>query len=366
MVPIARRNLLSDKVKLLVAVGGVTLAIVLMIVINSLYQGVRRDTVTFIHSMPGDFWVMQEGTTDLVFSDSHLPLSEVDQIRRIEGVERVTALNGRLMAFEVDGKQVRTYVMALDYLGEGKTGRGSEFVPGPGRIILDKTFARQAGVGVGDVLRWGPAIFQVARVETVGNVLVTQFSFVSAEDFSEQFGTPETVNFLLVTLERDANAPAVQRALERDVEDADVWLTDEWADKASERGTGDFLPIIRVIMTISFIVGLAVLSLVIYTATIERAREYAIMKVIGASPLALYRIVLSQSTFIAIVGFGLGVALAFAFNYIAGDAVPQFVTYIRPVDIGFVLLATAVMTLVASVLPLQRIARVEPASVFRA
>lgn len=366
MVPIARRNLLSDKVKLIVAVGGVTLAIVLMIVINSLYQGVRRDTVTFIHNMPGDFWVMQEGTTDLVFSDTRLPVQSAEDIREIDGVANVTALDGRLMAFEVDGKQVRTYVMALDYLGQGKSGRGSQFVPLDGRIILDKTFAKQAGVGVGDILPWGPAFFQVASVQTVGNVLVTQFSFISSFDFENLFGTPDTVNFLLVTLSPNANSAQVQRAIERVVEDSDVFPTDEWADKASERGTGDFLPIIRVIMTISFIVGLAVLSLVIYTATIERAREYAIMKVIGASPLSLYRIVLSQSTFIAIVGFGLGVGLAFGFNYIAGDAVPQFVTYIRPVDILFVLAATAVMTLFASVLPLQRIARVEPASVFRA
>lgn len=366
MVPIARRNLLADKVKLLVAVGGVTLAIVLMIVINSLYQGVRRDTVTFIHSMPGDFWIMQEGTTDLVFSNSHLPSEAGAQYRAVSGVSRVTALNGRLMAFDVDGKQVRTYVMALDYMGEPVTGRGSEFVPHNGRIILDKTFAKQAGLGVGDVMRFGPASFIVSEVRTVGNVLVTQFSFISAADFELLFGVPGSVNFFLASLESGASPESVERMLAQQVDGTNVAPTGEFAQSASDKGTGDFLPIIRVIMSISFIVGLAVLSLVIYTATIERAREYAIMKVIGASPLALYRIVLSQSTFIAIVGFGLGVALAFVFNRVAGNAVPQFVTCIRPIDIAFVLAATAVMTFVASVLPLHRIARVEPASVFRA
>ncbi len=366
MVPIARRNLLSDKVKLLVAVGGVTLAIVLMLVVNSLYQGVRRDTVTFIHSMPGDIWVMQDGTTDLVFSNSHLPSAAATDIEAIRGVERVTALNGRLMSFEVDGKLVRTYVMTLDYLGEPKTGRGSDYVPQLGRIILDKTFAKQAGLSVGDPLKWGGEIFQVSDVRPVGNVLVTQFSFVSAEDFELLFGVPDTVNFLLVTTDATAEPAAIQRAIERDVHGSNAVSTDEFAQSASKNATGDFLPIIRVILTISFIVGLAVLSLVIYTATIERAREYAIMKVIGASPLALYRIVLSQSTFIAIVGFSLGVALAFLFNRVAGDAVPQFVTYIRLKDIGMVFAATGVMTLAASLLPLQRIARVEPASVFRA
>jgi len=366
MVPIARRNLLSDKVKLVVAVGGVTLAIVLMVVISSLYQGVRRDTVTFINSMPGDLWVMQDGTTDLVFSNSHLERSAADRIRRIDGVTGVTALNGRLMSFEVDGKQVRTYVMTLDYMGEPATGRGSEYVPQPGRIVLDKTFAKRAGVGVGDPIVWGSEIFQVSDVRNVGNVLVTQFSFVEAGDFQSLFGVPDTVNFLLVSAGPGADLASIERAIERDVKGANAVETDAFADSASANATSDFLPIIRVILTISFIVGLAVLSLVIYTATIERSREYAIMKVIGASPLALYRIVLSQSTFIAIVGFSAGLGLAILFNRVAGDTVPQFVTYIRPKDVLLVLGATAVMTLVASVLPLQRIARVEPASVFRA
>lgn len=366
MVPVARRNLLADKVKLLVAVGGVTLAIVLMIVVNSLYQGVRRDTVTFINSLPGDVWVMQQGTTDLVFSNSHLPAESGAQLSSVSGVSQVTALNGRLMAFDVNGKQVRTYVMALDYRGATPAGKGSEFVPQPGTIILDRTFAKQAGLSVGDSLSFGETTFTVASIRDVGNVLVTQFSFISAVDYDRVLGVPGSVNFFLVSLEDGVTPASVHDGLAAQIAGSTVAPSNQFAHSASEKGTGDFLPIIRVILTISFIVGLAVLSLVIYSATIERAREYAIMKVIGASPLALYRIVLSQSTFIAIVGFVAGVALAELFNMVAGDLVPQFITYIRPIDIALVLLATAVMTFVASVLPLHRIARVEPASVFRA
>jgi len=123
---------------------------------------------------------------------------------------------------------------------------------------------------------------------------------------------------------------------------------------------------IRVIMAISFIVGLAVLSLTIYSATIERVREYAILKVLGASPLRLYRIVLSQSITIALLGFGAGVGLAFLFNQIAGDAVPQFVTYIRWRDVLLIFGVTALMTFISTYLPTSRVARVDPASVFRA
>ena len=56
-VPVGRRSLLSDRAKFVVAVGGVALAIVLMLVVISLYEGVRRETSAFVQSMPGDIWI---------------------------------------------------------------------------------------------------------------------------------------------------------------------------------------------------------------------------------------------------------------------------------------------------------------------
>jgi len=366
LVPIARRNLLADKVKLLVAVGGVTLAIVLIIVVHSLYQGVRRETDAFIRDLPGDIWITQRGTTDLVFSNSHLPEAAAGDLHSVPGVDSVYALSGRLMAFETEKGEVRTYVMALDFLGDHAAPGASVFVPEPGTIFLDHTFAKQAGLSTGDTLRFNDRSFEVADVRSIGNVLVTQFAFVSPQDYREVFAVPESVNYFLVLLEPGVQPVHVLEPLAGKIDGSSVFTTDEFAGRASQKGTGDFLPIIRVILVISFIVGLSILSLVIYSATIERAREYAIMKVIGASPLGLYRIVLSQSTFIAVVGFGAGVGLAFLFNEVAGDLVPQFITYIRPRDIALVFGITIAMSVIASYLPINRVARVEPASVFRA
>jgi putative ABC transport system permease protein len=366
LVPIARRNLLADKVKLLVAVGGVTLAIVLIIVVHSLYQGVRRETDTFIHNLPGDIWVTQRGTTDLVFSNSNLPDAAAGELRSVPGVHRVYSLSGRLMSFETERGEVRTYVMSLDFRGDNTAAQASDYAPEANTIFIDKTFAKQAGLSRGDTLRYSDSAFEVAEIGSIGNVLVTQFAFVSPEDYRQLFAVPGSVNYFLVLLQEGVQPANVMDNLAARVPGTSVYTTDQFADRASEKGTGDFLPIIRVILAISFIVGLTVLSLVIYSATIERAREYAIMKVIGASPLGLYRIVMSQSIFIAVVGFSAGVGLAFLFNEVAGDLVPQFITYIRAQDIALVFGITIIMSLVASFMPINRVARVEPASVFRA
>ncbi len=364
MVPIARRNLLADKVKLLAALGGVTLAIVLILVVQSLYQGVRRETSSFINALPGDLWVVQQGTTSLVLSDSQLPETAADDIRTIAGVMAVDSLYGRLMSFEVNDDQVGTYVMSLAPDDNLVRSEVRHIIPQPGGIIIDRAFAKEAGLSRGDVLKFQGDLLTVAEVRHVANFLVTQFAFVHHRDFSRMFGVPGTANYFLVSLGPDATDFTVE-SIAQQVEGSSVFTTEQFASSASEEWTS-FLPIIQVITFISFIVGLAVLSLIIYSATIERARDYAVLKAIGASPLVLYRVVLSQSFLISSLGFVAGVVLAFMFNSVAEDVVPEFTTYIRWRDVALVLAVTAVMSFVASYLPVQRLARIDPAVVFRA
>lgn len=364
MVPIARRNLLADKVKLLAALGGVTLAIVLILVVQSLYQGVRRETSSFISALPGDLWVVQQGTTSLVLSDSQLPETAADDIRTIPGVMAVDTLYGRLMSFEVNDAQVGTYVMSLAPDDNLVRPEVRHIIPQPGGIIIDRGFAKKAGLSRDDVLKFHGDLLTVAEVRHVANFLVTQFAFVHHQDFSRMFGVPGTANYFLVSLGPDATDFTVE-SIAQQVEGSSVFTTGHFASSASEDWTS-FLPIIQVITFISFTVGLAVLSLIIYSATIERARDYAVLKAIGASPLTLYRVVLSQSFLISSLGFVAGVGLAFVFNSVAEDVVPEFITYIRWRDVAFVLAVTAVMSFVASYLPVQRVARIDPAVVFRA
>ena len=362
-VPIGRRNLLADKVKFLFALGGVTLAIVLILVIQSVFQGVNRDSKSFIRSLPGDVWVTQRGVSGLTLSNSFLTDRNAAEVAAVPGVTAVHRLSGRLTTFEADGDETRVYAWALAPGGAVST-EDSRFLPEPGTIFVDRALAKKAGVSRGDVLRYDGSEFTVAKVEQIGNLIIAQFAFIHHQDYSRLFGGTGAANFFLVSLAADAPDGAMEEIARR-VEGTSVLTTEEFVE-AAEQAQRDFLVIVRVVMVLSFIVGLALLSLTIYSATIERAREYGIMKVLGASPWRLYRIVLGQSVTIAALGFGAGVGLAFLFNRVAGDVVPEFVTYIRWQDVALVLGLSAVMTVVATFLPINRIARVDPAGVFRA
>ena len=340
-----------------------TLAVVLILVIQSLYQGVKREYASFIDALPADVWVAQRGIIGLTFSNSFLTEQDAANVRTIPGVTAVHRLYGRLTSFEVNGGEKRLYVWAMVPGGVLTPGE-SRVLPEPGTIFIDRFFAREAGVSRGDVLTYDGSELTVAEVGRVGNVLQAEFAFVHPEDYSRLFGDPGAANFFLVSLGPDA-ADGIVEEIARWVEDSSVYTREEFV-AVTQEAVSDFLPLLRVVMAISLIVGLTLLSLTIYSATIERAREYGIMKVLGASPLRLYRIVLSQSATITLLGFSAGVGLAFLFNRVAGDVVPEFVTYIRWQEVALTLGIVALMTFLASYLPINRVARVDPASVFRA
>ncbi len=361
-VPIARRNLLADKVKFLAALGGVTLAVLLILVVQSLYQGIKHEYASFIDTLPGDAFVAQRGISGIVFSNPFLTRTNTAEVASIPGVKAVHRLYGRMASFQVEGKEVSVYVWAVAP-GGVLTPEQERTFPRRGTIIIDRSLAVREGLSPGDVMQYGGNPFVVAGVGPVGNILVAQFGLIHPDDYALLFANP-SAKFFLVSLEPGAGADTLA-AIARRVPASSVYSREQFLSVAQEP-VGDFLPIIRVVVVLSVIVGLALLSLMVYSATIERAREYGIMKVLGASSWRLYGIVLSQSALIALAGFGAGVGLALGFNRVAGDIAPEFVTYIRWQDILAALGVTVGMTLAAAYLPINRVARVDPASVFRA
>jgi ABC-type antimicrobial peptide transport system permease subunit len=73
---------------------------------------------------------------------------------------------------------------------------------------------------------------------------------------------------------------------------------------------------------------------------------------------------MEQSVVTCLLGFVLGAGGTVIATRFVGDLVPQFVTLLRWQDIALVLLTTLIMSVIAAVLPVRRIANVDPVAVF--
>ena len=121
----------------------------------------------------------------------------------------------------------------------------------------------------------------------------------------------------------------------------------------------------RLMVGISLLVGALVVGLVIYTATVERQKEYGVLKAVGARNRTLYVVVATQAVITAGLGSALGVGLAYGASWIIVALRPEFLVAIEPRAVGWALLMGIVMALLGAILPVRTISKLAPAEVFR-
>jgi putative ABC transport system permease protein len=122
---------------------------------------------------------------------------------------------------------------------------------------------------------------------------------------------------------------------------------------------------LKLMVSVAFLVGTMFVGLIIYTATVERQREYGVLKAVGAQNGFLYRLVATQALFAAMTGSALGIFMADAAARWIMSVRPQFLISFELMDSIWALLAGIGMALIACIFPTQVVARLAPAEVFR-
>lgn len=86
MLFLAVKNLVQEKTRLLISVGGVAFSVLLIMSIQGLYQGWSNKIGEYIRTVPADYWITQAGAADLFHhTPSVLPLSVRDFLSGVPG-----------------------------------------------------------------------------------------------------------------------------------------------------------------------------------------------------------------------------------------------------------------------------------------
>jgi putative ABC transport system permease protein len=366
-VPVARKNLFAEKGRFTISVAGVAFAVMLILIVLALYRGFSESGQTF-RELPGQLWVVQEGTVDPFHSVSLVRPEELDGLRDIDDVEAVFPVLSRLMEFSVDGSVANGRIVALDIDPSFPVPADDRrrFLPPEGTLVIDDVLSRKTGLRAGDSASFAGVQLVVDHVQPPSADAFNPFIFTNYSDAERIFGRGELVSYGVVVVSPDADFRRVAAMIDERSPGLTVFTQDEFAESIRREIDESFLPIIAVLVGIGFVVGAAVVGLTIYTATIERAREFGVMKAVGGSAGFLYRIVLSQSVMLSAAGFVVGLAVAWVVAELVREAVPDFVTIFQVRDIAAVFGATLLMAVIASFVPVRRINAIDPAMVFKA
>jgi len=116
-------------------------------------------------------------------------------------------------------------------------------------------------------------------------------------------------------------------------------------------------------IALGFVIGVLISGQLLYNFILDNQRSFAAMKAMGASNLLLLRMVAAQVMFAAFVGFGIGVGLtALSGRFLGGSELAFHMAWQVPVFGG---LAILVCCLLAALLSISRVLRLEPAVVFK-
>lgn len=368
MVSLVLRNLEHDRGRLAASVGGVALSVVLVLLLAGIYYGFLEQSSAYVTNAGGDVWVMQKGSKDMSHSMSLVPAAAAPGVAAVEGVAAVTPLYARALETTIGGTPKDLFVIGYDpSAGMGGPwriveGRGIE---GRDEVVIDRVFAEGENLALGGTVRILERDFRIVGITRDASAFIATYAFIHGESAREVLNMETSVNFLLVRTASGASPATVSDRIEAAIPGVSVLTRAEFEDTNGKEIREGFTPILLAIAGIGFTVALAVVSITVYSAVNERLGEFGVLKAIGAEDAFLYRNVAAQSLVAALIGYVVGIPLYYAAAWALVKFVPVLAVATRWEVVGGMLLAVVLMALVASLLPVRRVAKIDPADVFR-
>jgi putative ABC transport system permease protein len=328
----------------LTAVGlGLLLATVMAM--GGIYRGMVEDALSIVRAPGADLWVVQKDTNGPFAETSRIPDDLYRVVRTIRGVREASAIAFQTLQIDYGTSSVRVQLIGYrpGHLGAPPAvAAGRSLVGGRYEIVMD----RKAGIPVGARLELGRLTFTVVGLtEGIVSSSGDSTAYVSLQDAQElQFlKANETIrnerarlqadlraspalaavsatsiasivqntnlaNAILVRLEPWADAGEVARRIERwnhyraltTAEQEDV-LAKNVIDRARQQ--------IMLFRFILLVVSTVIIALIIYTMTLEKTRDIATLKIIGAPNTRIGSLILQESLALGLLGYGFGAVL---------------------------------------------------------
>lgn len=368
MIRLAIKNLLQEKAHLAISLGGVALALLLVLLLEGIFEGTSRQLVAYLEESKSDVWVMQEGVSNMHMATSVVPSNLEDLVGRVPEVEDATPILYASIPVRTGDRQWSSYVVGVRQ-GSPRGGpwdmaQGSPS-PGAGEVVIPDMMAEKSGLGLGDDVDILGRKFRIAGLSRGTFSMANTVTFVSYQDMEAIMNAGGLASYFLVEGKPGVSPAALSESIRRSVPGVNVMTSNEFAvsdrSLAQQMGT----EVIQIMSLIGFVVGVLVIGLTMYASTVRRSREYGIAKALGARDRQLLAAVAFQALVVALLSLAAAILLAYLLRPLLGAVVPEVPLVYPGESLAKLALVALGVAFIASLLPAYRISRVQPAMVFR-
>lgn len=373
---VALKMLFGDRPKYLMLLAGLTFSTMLIVQQGSIFWGLMTWSQSGITNVNAPVWVTDSNINQV---EEIKPLADttVNVVRSVSGVEWAVPLyKGVQRARLRDGNYEQISLVGIEsstLIGRpGRVLEGNiEELRSPDAVAIDQLGVERLG---------GPENIHLGTTFEINDHRVRVVAIVQTQKSFQNFPfvyttyeralsvTPEERRKLSYVLASPVSGISPEELARRIHEQTGLgaftadqfgWKTIRWILQNTGIGVNFGTTVL-----LGFIVGMAISGQTFYLFTVENLPQFGALKAIGASTGMLARMILLQSFTVGSIGYGVGVGLATLFGLTAagGDRLPFKETW--PLLVG-VAVALLLICSVSSVISIRKLAKLEPAIVFR-
>jgi len=385
MLFVALRMLLGDPLKYLSLIGGVAFATLLMTQQASIFMGLTWQTGAPVRNTTGDFdlWLMD---AQVEFSEENKPLLDtaLDRARGVEGVEwAVPMYKGLRTARLPDGTLKSVTVIGLDdasLIGGPPAMAKGELVSlrEDQAVLMDEaelannfTFTDANGVRrptqVGDAFTIGEESVLVTGTFRKERSFFWQPVVYTTYSRALRIAPPDRrlMTFVLIKV-RDGEDVAVVAQRLREATGYKALTSQQFIELTAWYvllKTGILINF-SISVGLGLVIGVLVSAQTFYNFILDHLRHFGTLKAIGVSNVAIVGMVFVQILLVGVIGYGIGSGLASVLGIGFANVGPG--AFRLPWQIpAFVAVSIFGASMLAGLVSLVRVLRLEPAIVFR-
>ncbi|MBE0590366.1 MAG: ABC transporter permease [Hydrogenophaga sp.] len=391
MISLAGRDILHGWSKYVLTGLGLGLLIGVTLTMAGVYRGMVDDAHALLTNSRADLWVVQKDTQGPYAESSSIKDDVVRSVRGMPGVAAAANVAYLTMQVQKDGQDQRVMVVGME---PGMPGA-------PGYLVAGRHITRnhyeavadvKTGFALGDTVRirrhdytvvgltrrmvssgGDPMLFvpmkdaQETQFLKDNDAIVNDRARTAANPAFNRPGSPGLLDAVqnLQTSSRNVNAVLVQIAPGFTPEQVaepirrwkhlSVYTRDGMEDILVVKLIANSAKQIGMFLVILAIVSAAIVAFIIYTMTMGKLREIAVLKLIGTRDRTIAGMILQQALGLGLIGFAVGKVAATVW----GPAFPKYVLLL-PGDAVTGLVVTLVICALASTLAIRVALKVDP------
>ncbi|MBA2749787.1 MAG: FtsX-like permease family protein [Tatlockia sp.] len=411
MVSIARKHLLEDIPRFLVAQAGIMFAVSLVTIQTGIFNGFTRSTAQLMTNSSADIWVASENLVHLELT-LPIPLTNLSLSRQVVGVESAEALIVKTGVWRNNNQISLARIIGFDpngqlFIPQNVTQRNITKLKKPYTAIVDTSNLKSLNLNkVGD-----RAELSTLSIELVGltrgnrSIISNPYIFTSLENANayansgqttnlscrlpsdsedikctnsyikadpnaiapKSLTSADTITFVLIRAKKGQDLSALKQRLIDALPNTSAYTHAELMQKTQvfwqqRTGIGFILALGAVV---GVIVGVIIVGQILYASVSDRLKEFGTLKAMGASDFTIYSVILEQALWMAILGYLPSMVLCWGVS--AWTLASQGILILITPTIAIAVLGiTVVMCVGSGVFAIQKVMHLDPASVFKA